>query len=71
MTSVDRILQYEDLEQEAPEHGPNTVPDDWPEHGCLEFDNINLRYIGSAQLALKDISIQCRKAEKVDTNFAN
>lgn len=41
MNSVERILQYTRVEQEAPAVIPtNRPPTDWPTRGAIEFKNL-------------------------------
>ena len=45
MNSVERIKEYENLPQEAPETIPETLPPaDWPKKGKLKFKDYCLRY---------------------------
>lgn len=65
MTSVERILQYTNLEQEAPEHiTSKALPPDWPSRGHMTFDHMTLTYGGGIP-ALKDLTLSIKAAEKV------
>ncbi len=45
MNSVERVKEYENLAQEAPEINPeNRPPPNWPTEGKIEFKNYCLRY---------------------------
>lgn len=66
MTSVERILQYANLEQEAPEHiKSKALPPDWPSRGDVTFDHMTLTYGGGGIPALKDLTMSIKAAEKV------
>lgn len=66
MTSVERILQYTDLEQEAPAHVDEShIPPDWPSRGELTFDHTSLSYFEDGDSALRDICISIKSGEKV------
>ncbi len=64
MTSVERILQYTKLEQEAPEHTSMKPPPGWPSGGQVNFDHLCLFY-SADHMVLKDINIQFNSQEKV------
>ena len=38
---------------------------DWPQHGMICFDNVNLKYSQNGQKILKDISFIIKEKEKV------
>lgn len=63
MTSVERVLQYTDLEQE------NCVtkqpPSNWPTHGLIEFRHMYCRYDPNGEPVLKDLNIVIQPAWKV------
>uniref|UniRef100_A0A1Y1KPK2 ABC transporter domain-containing protein n=1 Tax=Photinus pyralis TaxID=7054 RepID=A0A1Y1KPK2_PHOPY len=63
MTSVERVLEYEALEQEPEDHCI-TPPPNWPEHGKIVFDSISLRYSHDL-LILNDINLVIKPREKV------
>lgn len=48
LTSVERIVEYQNLEQEgamSPVKEAASIPGDkWPESGAIEFDNLTLEY---------------------------
>lgn len=45
MNSVERIKEYENLPQEAPEIIENNRPNDnWPSKGIIEFKDYSLAY---------------------------
>ena len=66
MTSVERILQYSTLEQEAPaRRDDSSVPSGWPINGAIRFDHIKLSYSKGGEAVLKDINISIQNGEKV------
>ena len=45
--------------------GITDVPEEWPEHGKVEFKNIALRYRPKTDLVLKDLSFTVEPGMKV------
>lgn len=41
------------------------VPEDWPQHGTIQFDNISASYQNSAEPVLRDVSFSIKGGEKV------
>ena len=68
MTSVERIVEYQDLQLEAPaksvkEAKPN---EDWPKNGKIEFDNMSLAYgTNTDKPVLKNINCTIEAGEKI------
>ena len=70
MTSVERILQYTTLDQEAPDHCDGVdIPPDWPNEGAISFQNIALQYLQDALPALSNVDFTIRGGEKVGSAF--
>ena len=67
MTSVDRIMEYSDLDQEPPlETNPeNKPPDQWPSEGRVEFKDVSLSYKPSGALVLQNLNFVILPKEKV------
>ncbi|XP_022168732.1 probable multidrug resistance-associated protein lethal(2)03659 isoform X2 [Myzus persicae] len=67
MTSVERILEYTHLPQEADfqSSSENTPPKGWPFLGKIEFRNFSLRYSLDSPYVLKNLNIQIQPLEKV------
>ena len=65
MTSVERILEYCDLESEAPSETDTKPPDNWPSKGGIEFDNMSFRYHKSLPRVLHSITCSIKPNEKV------
>lgn len=64
MTSVEHVLEYENLPQEHPD-SDFELPPDWPGDASIEFKNVSLVYPGSANHALQKINFSVRNGEKV------
>ncbi|CAG2164890.1 unnamed protein product, partial [Oppiella nova] len=71
MTSVERIIEYSRLPQEAPLVSPvndpylQTPPPDWPSNGQITFKNMSLCYEGSDKPVLKNLLCTIKPGEKV------
>lgn len=67
MTSVERILQYTELEKEGPfESNPtDKPPSNWPSKGEIKFDCVSLRYSDSEPPVLKSLSFIIKPGMKV------
>ena len=65
LNSVERIKEYDTLEQEAPEViESNRPPKDWPNKGEVVFKDVSMRY-RQGELVLKNISVNIAGEEKV------
>lgn len=67
MTSVERILQFTELEKEGPfESNPTDKPSsNWPSNGEVKFDRVFLRYAESEPPVLKSLSFVIEPGMKV------
>uniref|UniRef100_A0A3Q2Q1Q6 Multidrug resistance-associated protein 4 n=1 Tax=Fundulus heteroclitus TaxID=8078 RepID=A0A3Q2Q1Q6_FUNHE len=65
MTSVERVVEYAELESEAPWETEKQPPGDWPQKGSITFDGVSFSYSDSAPLVLKNLSIVFASREKV------
>ncbi|XP_076166864.1 ATP-binding cassette sub-family C member 4 [Ptiloglossa arizonensis] len=67
MTSVERILQFTQLDREGPfESEPNKKPSaQWPSMGEVNFDHLYLRYDDPSPPVLKDLCFLIKSGEKV------
>lgn len=65
MTSVERILEYCDLEPEAPRETDTKPPQDWPSKGKIDFDHMNFRYHKTLPRVLHSITCSIKPSEKV------
>eukprot|EP00656_Telonema_subtile_P022979 TRINITY_DN2426_c0_g1_i4.p1 TRINITY_DN2426_c0_g1~~TRINITY_DN2426_c0_g1_i4.p1 ORF type:complete len:941 (-),score=342.43 TRINITY_DN2426_c0_g1_i4:107-2929(-) len=65
MSSVERVLEYSELQPEAPRTvspGPSAA---WPERGALVFNQVCMRYRPGLPLVLKGVSCAIAAGEKV------
>ncbi|ORZ36243.1 P-loop containing nucleoside triphosphate hydrolase protein, partial [Catenaria anguillulae PL171] len=66
MVAVERIQQYSQVDQEAPEHNDSfQPPTDWPQAGVIEFDNYSTTYRPELDPVLKNLSITIAQGQKV------
>ncbi|XP_075896037.1 ATP-binding cassette sub-family C member 4-like isoform X2 [Nelusetta ayraudi] len=65
MTSVERVVEYAELESEAPWETDVRPPADWPASGSIIFDRVNFSYSASGPLVLKNLSVVFAAREKV------
>ncbi|TKC33961.1 hypothetical protein EI555_000041, partial [Monodon monoceros] len=63
---VIRVIEYTDLEKEAPwKYFFHLPPPAWPHEGKIFFQNVNLRYSLDGPLVLKDLTAVSNSREKV------
>ncbi|XP_047457991.1 ATP-binding cassette sub-family C member 4-like [Mugil cephalus] len=65
MTSVERVVEFADLESEAPWVMDKQLPSDWPSTGSISFDRVNFSYSASGPLVLKNLTVVFASREKV------
>uniref|UniRef100_A0A3B4ZGW4 Multidrug resistance-associated protein 4-like n=1 Tax=Stegastes partitus TaxID=144197 RepID=A0A3B4ZGW4_9TELE len=65
MTSVERVVEYAELESEAPWETDKQPPSDWPRTGSITFDRVNFSYGASEPLVLKNLTVIFTSREKV------
>ncbi|XP_072883242.1 ATP-binding cassette sub-family C member 4 isoform X2 [Hemitrygon akajei] len=65
MTSVERVLDYSELESEAAWESRKPPPGDWPNQGSVTFENVNFGYSPDSEPVLKDLNLTIRPKEKV------
>ncbi|XP_042350397.1 ATP-binding cassette sub-family C member 4-like [Plectropomus leopardus] len=65
MTSVERVVEYAELESEAPWETDKQPPHDWPNAGSITFDRVNFSYSASERLVLKNLTVVFTSREKV------
>ncbi|XP_026467463.1 probable multidrug resistance-associated protein lethal(2)03659 [Ctenocephalides felis] len=63
MLSVERVLEYTDLEQE-PKPG-KLPPDTWPPNGRIEFRDMSLKYIKYSKPVLRDLTLVVESGWKI------
>ena len=70
MTSVQRMLDYVDLESEGSTKTEEIqVPELWGKEGVLRFQNVSLTYGNKEEAALSNISLTISPGTKVITTF--
>jgi ATP-binding cassette subfamily C (CFTR/MRP) protein 4 len=69
MTSVERVLEYCELEQEPPAQVPpkDRPPFNWPSHGHIKFNDVSMSHSKDpdSTLALKHVSLTIQPHEKI------
>lgn len=67
MTSVERVLEYSDIEMEPPlESPPDKKPRaSWPEKGRVEFIDVHLRYSATEPWVLRNLNFVVLPQQKV------
>lgn len=65
MTSVERVVEYTELESEAPWETQKRPPPDWPSKGLLTFDQVSFSYSDDGPLVLSNLKAMFRPREKV------
>lgn len=65
MTSVERVVEYTELESEAPWETEKRPPPDWPNKGLVTFDGVSFSYGGDGPTVLHDMTAMFRPKEKV------
>ncbi|KAG0346810.1 Multidrug resistance-associated protein 1 [Podila minutissima] len=64
LVSVERIVEYTDLNVEAPDK-TFEIPPNWPDRGHIVFKNYSTRYREGLDLVIKNISLDIKPGEKV------
>ncbi|KAF9329230.1 hypothetical protein BG006_007662 [Podila minutissima] len=66
IVSVERLKEYVELPQEAPEIVPDhRPPQHWPDQGCVDFVNYETRYRPGLELVLRGVNCSIRSHEKI------
>ncbi|KAI3366042.1 hypothetical protein L3Q82_009871, partial [Scortum barcoo] len=65
MTSVERVVEYTELESEAPWETQKRPPPDWPSKGLVTFDRVSFSYSDNGPLVLQNLKAMFRPKEKV------
>ena len=65
MTSVERVLEYCELESEAPPVTDVKPPTDWPQRGSIRLKNMSFAYAEGLPHVLHDITCHIKSTEKV------
>nr|XP_020639200.1 multidrug resistance-associated protein 4 isoform X1 [Pogona vitticeps] len=65
MISVERVMEYTDVEKEASWESSKRPPQDWPSDGVIAFENVNFAYSIDGPLVLKHLTALIKSKEKV------
>ncbi|TNN21797.1 Multidrug resistance-associated protein 4 [Liparis tanakae] len=65
MTSVERVVEYAELQSEAPWETDRQPPHDWPQAGSITFDRVNFSYSVNEPSVLKNLTVVFSSREKV------
>ncbi|CAJ1963398.1 unnamed protein product [Sphenostylis stenocarpa] len=66
MVSVERIKQFTNLPSEAPwKIADTSPPQNWPTHGHIELNDVQVRYRPNTPLVLKGVSLTIQGGEKI------
>ncbi|KAJ7319899.1 hypothetical protein JRQ81_019410, partial [Phrynocephalus forsythii] len=65
MISVERVMEYTDVEKEAPWESSKRPPQDWPSEGVIAFENVNFAYSIDGPLVLRHLTALIKSKEKV------
>lgn len=65
MMSVERVLEYRDLEKEKQPRKPRDVDKLWPSKGQIEFRNVVYKYFADAEPVLRGLSFHVQAMEKI------
>ncbi|XP_015272616.1 PREDICTED: multidrug resistance-associated protein 4 [Gekko japonicus] len=65
MISVERVLEYTELEKEAPWESDKHPPPQWPTEGVIAFENVSFTYSLDGPLVLRHLSALIKSKEKV------
>ena len=66
MTSVERVMEYSQLDEEdTPSKPDNKPPKDWPKEGVIEFNDVYLRYDKEEKDVLKGLNFITKAHEKI------
>lgn len=64
MTSVERVLEYTELDKE-PDEFKKEPPSDWPSEGKINFEAVFMQYAPEEPFVLKNLSLTINPGEKI------
>ncbi|XP_044268715.1 probable multidrug resistance-associated protein lethal(2)03659 [Tribolium madens] len=64
MTSVERVVEYTEVEVEH-DDATKKPPQDWPTMGIIEFRSVSMRYAAEEPMVLKKLNFKVNSGEKV------
>ncbi|XP_065757968.1 ATP-binding cassette sub-family C member 4-like [Muntiacus reevesi] len=65
MMSTERVIEYTELEKEAPWELDVRPPAYWPDNGEIAFNNVNFKYSPDGPLVLNDLTVSTEPKKKV------
>lgn len=67
MTSVERVVEYTNLEPEPPLEIENKkiISSEWPSKGEIKFQNLSMRYSPKSHLTLRNLTFSIAPKEKI------
>lgn len=66
MNSVERLQEYENVDQEPPAEIPETKPDpSWPTAGEIDVQDVSLRYAPELPRVIKNVSFHVKPCDKI------
>jgi len=66
MTSVERVIEYSNLEQETQPHAKTVaVPESWPQYGIITFEGLYYTHHHTLPYVLRRLNFCIRAQEKV------
>ncbi|KAK4879949.1 hypothetical protein RN001_008095 [Aquatica leii] len=65
MTSVERILEYSDVESEPIRDNSVGIPEGWPALGKISFQNVSMKYTTDSKPVLKNLDFTVYPGEKI------
>ncbi|KAF9581949.1 hypothetical protein BGW38_000856, partial [Lunasporangiospora selenospora] len=65
LVCVERVKEYSEETQEAPNETDIKLPENWPSQGWIEFKNYSTRYRQGMDLVIKNVSFKVQPGEKV------
>lgn len=75
MTSVERVMEYIDLVPETQNNNNSatfeSVADDWPKNGAIEFVNLSMRYSEHSDAILKLLNLRILPGSKIGITVYN
>lgn len=65
MTTVERVIEYQQLKPECQSDKPKDVTENWPINGSIQFKNVSYRYSKGAAPVLRELSFNIAPKEKI------
>lgn len=65
MTSVERVIEYSNIEPEAELKSVYKFPINWPQFGSIRFEQVFLVYDACPEPVLRNLTFEIREGEKI------